>query len=87
MKRIELPVAGIVIELTGDGAGHITDTMHEEIHPMEDADEQLSKEAFNNMLDAITSLILGHACAGVDVETPEYIEGIETALGACGCYC
>ena len=29
--------------------------------------------------DGILSLILAHAVAGVDIETPEYIEGIETA--------
>lgn len=33
-------------------------------------------------LEAIESLILAHACAGVDVESPAYIEGINTALEA-----
>lgn len=32
--------------------------------------------------DAIESLILAHACAGVDVEADAYIEGINTALEA-----
>ena len=34
-------------------------------------------------MDAIESLVLGHACAGVDVASPAYIEGIETAGEAC----
>lgn len=31
-------------------------------------------------LDAIESLLLAHACAGVDVESDAYIEGINTTL-------
>lgn len=33
-------------------------------------------------LEALESLILAHACAGVDVESAAYIEGINTALEA-----
>lgn len=38
---------------------------------------------FNSMMDALESLILAHAIAGVDVETPAYQEGIETVIDAC----
>jgi hypothetical protein len=34
-------------------------------------------------MDAIESLILAHACAGLDVASPAYVEGIETAVEAC----
>jgi homoserine dehydrogenase len=34
-------------------------------------------------MDAIESLILAHACAGVDVADLAYVEGIETAVEAC----
>jgi len=30
--------------------------------------------------DAVTSLILAHACAGINVTDPAYIEGIETVV-------
>ena len=33
-------------------------------------------------VDGLESLILAHACAGVDVESPAYVEGIETAVEA-----
>lgn len=36
--------------------------------------------AQDDSIDAIESLILAHACAGVDVESDSYIEGINTAL-------
>lgn len=34
--------------------------------------------------DGIFSMILAHAIAGVDIESPAYIEGIETAVEAVG---
>ncbi|WP_019584420.1 hypothetical protein [Thioalkalivibrio sp. ALE16] len=32
--------------------------------------------------DIVGSLVLAHACAGIDVEDPAYLEGLETALEA-----
>jgi len=32
--------------------------------------------------DALESIILAHACAGIDIESPAYIEGIETSVDA-----
>ena len=37
----------------------------------------------DDSMDAIESLILAHACAGVDVADLAYVEGIETAVEAC----
>ncbi len=48
------------------------------------ADERNGFLAFNGGVDAITSMILAHAMAGIDIETPAYVEGIETALDALG---
>lgn len=84
-KIIELPCFNIVVTLDGD-VGLITDSLHEELHPenagMGDGEYE-SAAAYNNSIDGITSLILAHACAGIDIETPAYIEGIETAVEAC----
>jgi len=35
---------------------------------------------YNISIDALESLILAHACAGIDVEAYGYVEGIRTAL-------
>lgn len=35
-------------------------------------------------IDGLESLILAHACAGIDVTSAKYVEGIETALEAIG---
>lgn len=35
------------------------------------------------MVDAIESIVLSHACAGITVDHPAYVEGIQTAIDAC----
>lgn len=96
-KKIELPCYGIVVEIE-NGAGSITDDLHETIrydpdNLMRNGSEEWDgpeditwKEGFNNMIDGITSLILAHACAGIDITTAAYIEGIETSVQACEQY-
>ena len=42
------------------------------------ASTDLQGEEFNGIL----SLIMAHAVAGIDVESPAYLEGIETAVNA-----
>ena len=37
---------------------------------------------YNAAIDGLESLILAHACVGVDVMSPDYVEGIETAVEA-----
>ncbi len=44
--------------------------------------EVASRLAYNGAVDGIMSMILAHAISGIDVETPAYLEGIETALQA-----
>jgi hypothetical protein len=39
---------------------------------------------YNAAIDGLESLILAHYCAGIDVEKPAYVEGIQTALDAIG---
>ncbi len=47
--------------------------------------EQVSgRVAYNGAVDGIMSMILAHAISGIDVESPAYLEGIETALQAAG---
>jgi hypothetical protein len=44
--------------------------------------ERIDFQRHRAAIDALESLILGHACAGIDVESPAYLEGIDTALNA-----
>lgn len=38
---------------------------------------------FNVAMDAVESMVLAHACAGIDVTDSRYIEGLRTCIEAC----
>ena len=80
MKTIKLPCFGIILDVDENtpGGGTITSNLYPE-SPM-DEDDVAQTAAY----DAIESLILAHAGAGIDVESPAYIQGIETAVFALG---
>jgi len=44
----------------------------------------LKKEIGKRAADIIESLVLAHACAGVQVDSPAYIAGLESAVEAIG---
>ena len=72
-KTIKTGVFGITVHMHGN-EGTIESALH---------DPEGSKE-FNAMMDAIESMVLAHALAGVDITSHAYMEGLETALDACG---
>lgn len=77
MKVIKLPCFGIEIQAAhrgSDAAGSITSEL---------SDPGLSANApYNVAVSAVESMVLAHAIAGVDVKSPAYLEGIETAVEA-----
>ena len=82
-RIIRLPVCGIAITLftpetldgvTVYGGGEISSNLHEDMEDFYEA------SVYNAVMDGIEALILGHAMAGVDVESPAYLEGIESAI-------
>jgi len=81
LQVLHLPCFGIVLSLFPNGSG----TIRSEILKEEEV-EQIGREdgvnatALCAAVDAIESLILAHACAGIDISVPAYIEGIETAV-------
>ena len=75
MKEFNLPCFGIKVNVE-NGSGSITSTDLKTEHQDEE------DELYNAEMDGIESMILAHACAGIDISSPEYIEGIETAVNA-----
>jgi len=81
-RKIKLPCYGITVTLAREnaveepGAGSIVSDLRE-------ADTAANRQ-YNSAIDGLEALILAHACAGVDVESPAYLEGIETAVDAIG---
>lgn len=43
-----------------------------------------NRKQYNAAMDGIEAMILAHAIAGIDIESSAYLNGIETALTACG---
>jgi hypothetical protein len=77
MTTIKLPCYGIVIEYE-NGGGSITSELHDF-----DKDDMERDELYDTAMDAVESMVLAHAIAGIDVSSPAYIEGIETAVESC----
>jgi len=79
-RKIQLPCYGITVTLAREneveepGSGTIVSDLRD---PKTAANRQ-----YNAAIDGLEALILAHACAGVDVESPAYVEGIETAVDA-----
>lgn len=82
MKTITLSAYGIILNFsTEEGVGGtITTNLHE---TATDSTDMYEVNDYNRAIDGIESMILAHACAGIDVEAPAYLEGIETAVNAC----
>ncbi len=82
-RVIRFPCFGIEIRLVwqngpeNPGEGTITSDLRE-------TGDAIEARHYNAAIDSLESLILAHACAGVDVESPAYVEGIETAVDAIG---
>ena len=73
MKTIRLPIHSITITLDGDGNGSVSS------HDL--LGEAPSME-YRAAVDGLLNVIVGHACAGINVESPAYLEGVEVALDA-----
>ncbi|WP_176331434.1 hypothetical protein [Burkholderia vietnamiensis] len=71
---IKLPAFGIVIDIGANGGAAIMSDLHEEDEPPE----------VKAAMDAVEAMVLAHAAAGIDVRSPAYLEGIDTAVEAIG---
>ena len=82
-QQIRLPCFGITVHLDREcsadspARGTITSQLRE-------PGRGTLVRTFNAAIDGLEALILAHACAGVDIASPAYIEGIETAVDAIG---
>jgi hypothetical protein len=83
MKIIELPCYGIVLELDENGSGMLSSDLRGETDDTGLGEECHCRDlGWLALVDTVESMVLAHACAGIDVTTPAYIEGIETAVEA-----
>jgi hypothetical protein len=85
--EIKIPFGGIVLtivetetEFGVSRGGSISSNLHD--HDFTFTDGEAAE--FDAAIDGLESLILAHACAGLDVTSKEYVEGIQTANEAIG---
>lgn len=77
MKEFDLPCFGIKVVVNSDGEhGSICSDL--KVDTNEEGDD-----LYNAAMDGLESMILAHAIAGIDIQSPAYIKGIETAVNAC----
>lgn len=80
MKRIILPVFDITVDIDiENGSGIVTSSLGKEQEDNEDWDE---KNLYFGMINTLHSMILSCACAGIDIESPKFLEAIETTANA-----
>jgi len=88
--EIKLPVYGIRLVLTknrcADSQGNYYKSGKIDSLLIIDNDDngkfRVPNDEFDGAMHGIEALILAHACAGIDIESPAYIEGIITAVTA-----
>ena len=77
MKTYLIPQYGIEVIVTDKGTGTISSDLKKHLIGGEEND-------LLGIVDAIESLIMAHACSGVDIASPAYVTGLETCLEAIG---
>lgn len=83
MKRVELPnYPDIWFEYNAQGKCGNIDSNFENafLKDEEDFGDEWRCDLGETCKDVLESLILAHACAGIDVSSKAYVEGIETAF-------
>jgi hypothetical protein len=80
-RTIKMPCYNMVIT-TVDRAGDTSGSIISDLTVKRPRGSALSEPEVYYGLQAIESMVLAHACAGVDVESHAYIEGLETAVDA-----
>jgi len=73
---------GIVVTINENGVGEIVSDLYD--HDLHDGKrpDPARENRLDHAFDAIESIVLAHALAGIDILTPAYLEGIETAVEA-----
>ena len=76
----------ILVSTSVAGGGSVTSDLHADADILGDSDatEDTDRAYYEHegAVDTVESLVLAHACAGIDVGSPAYVQGLETTLEA-----
>jgi hypothetical protein len=81
-KTYTIPQYGITVEVSPAGGGSIQSGLTECLMGTRDSVATGDDDSLRGAIDALEALILGHACAGIDIDAPEYVKGLSDALAA-----
>jgi hypothetical protein len=89
MKTYTIPKYGITVQVmtnNGKSAGVINSELKKHLIGDEDPSPiitgAVNEDELEAYIDAIESLLLGHACSGLDIGSEAYVTGLDTALEA-----
>ena len=75
IKKIELPLGEyFTLELDDKGGGTVSSSLTKNV--------EIMGKLYLGAMHGLESIVLAHACAGVNVEDKKYLEGIKTAIEA-----
>jgi hypothetical protein len=80
MKTFIIPQYGITVMVDGAGVGAINSELKKHLI----GDDPAPGDEIEGAVDALESLIMAHAVAGIDVASPAYVTGLETCMEALG---
>ena len=79
MKTFNMPRYGITINVFDNGLGEIHSKLSETLIGCDPSDSDLE---IQGVVNTIESLLLAHACSGVDILSNEYRTGLDTGIEA-----
>ena len=80
MKTYLIPQYDITVIVDGAGVGSINSELKKHLV----GDNPAPGDEIEGAVNALESLIMAHACAGIDVAAPAYVTGLETCMEALG---
>jgi hypothetical protein len=81
MKTYSIPQYGITVSITDGGTASIQSQLKEHLIGNDEKSQEMYYE-LTGAVDALESLILGHAAAGIDIGSQAYVAGLESSLAA-----
>lgn len=77
MRTITLPIFGIVVEISENNSNATISSTD-----LKTVNNDTEDELYNSAIDGLESMILACACSGIDIETPQFLEAIESSVQA-----
>lgn len=82
MKTYTIPKYGITVNVCSDSGANVGEITSELTKHVIGDEPTANDFELKGAVNAIESLIVAHACSGIDVASKAYVEGLDSALEA-----